>query len=171
MFTNWMEYYISSLIMLGDVDQDGNDLPFTTSLFNESWNGSATEPFGFYVSQEVIDDQPLAPVLDQGTSDPLNRDTDQDGMPDGWEFIFGLSPTNPYDGDEDFDSDGVNFNPDEDDYLDDDGEVDYDRYDEAMEEFYEDIDLGRQPNPGIEDAIEILKIVEKVYKSSGYPRL
>ena len=29
--------------------------------------------------------------------------------------------------------------PDSDDYLDDDGEVDYDRYDEAMEEFYDDV--------------------------------
>ena len=32
MFTNWMEYYISSMIMLGDVDQDGNALPFSTAL-------------------------------------------------------------------------------------------------------------------------------------------
>jgi hypothetical protein len=88
MLTNWMEYYISSLIMLGDVDQDGNTLPITTSLFNDSWNGSATEPFGFYATDEVINDQPLAPQSDQGTSDPLNRDTDQDGMPDGWEVFF-----------------------------------------------------------------------------------
>ena len=29
--------------------------------------------------------------------------------------------------------------PDSDDYLDDDGEVDYDRYDEAMEEFYDEV--------------------------------
>ncbi|MDP6899235.1 MAG: hypothetical protein QGF94_00150 [Candidatus Thalassarchaeaceae archaeon] len=88
MFTNWMEYQISSLIMLGDVDQSGNSLPFTTSLYDETWNGSANEPFGFYVSQEVLDDQPLAPAMDQGTSDPLNRDTDGDGMPDGWEVYF-----------------------------------------------------------------------------------
>ncbi|MEE2812086.1 MAG: hypothetical protein VX320_02595 [Candidatus Thermoplasmatota archaeon] len=88
MFNNWMEYYISRLIMLGDVDSDGNALPFTTSLFNESWNGSAVEPFGFFVTQEVLNDQPLAPSLDDGSSDPLNSDTDGDGMPDGWEVYF-----------------------------------------------------------------------------------
>ena len=85
MYTNWMEYYISSMIMIGDVDQDGNALPFSTALYNDSWNGSATEAFGFFATQEVIADQPLAPPADQGTSDPLSRDTDQDGMPDGWE--------------------------------------------------------------------------------------
>ena len=50
--------------------------------------------------------------------DPLSNDSDSDGMPDGWEFIFGLDPTNPYDGEEDSDADGVNFNPDDDDYFD-----------------------------------------------------
>ena len=86
--TNWMEYYLSSLIMLGDVDQTGEPLPFSTHLYDNSWNGSATNAFGFFVSQEVLDDQPLAPQLDYGTSDPLSRDTDQDGMPDGWEVYF-----------------------------------------------------------------------------------
>ena len=86
--TNWMEYYLSSLIMLGDVDQNGASLAYSTHLYNDSWNGSATNAFGFFVSQEVLDDQPLAPQRDYGTSDPLSRDTDQDGMPDGWEVYF-----------------------------------------------------------------------------------
>ena len=49
--------------------------------------------------------------------DPLSNDSDSDGMPDGWEFVHGLDPTNPYDRDDDSDADGVNFNPDDDDYL------------------------------------------------------
>jgi hypothetical protein len=87
-YNNWMEYHIGSLILMGDVDQDGNPLPFTTSLFDASWNGSATESFGFFASTEVLDDQPMAPSMDHGSSDPLNRDTDADGMPDGWEVHF-----------------------------------------------------------------------------------
>ncbi|MEC9090320.1 MAG: hypothetical protein VYC11_03010, partial [Candidatus Thermoplasmatota archaeon] len=54
--TNWMEYYLSSLIMLGDVDQNGASLAYSTHLYNDSWNGSATNAFGFFVSQEVLDD-------------------------------------------------------------------------------------------------------------------
>lgn len=33
-------------------------------------------------------------------------------------------------------------------------------------EFLKDIDLGRQPNPGLKDAYEALKVVEKIYKLS-----
>ncbi len=35
-------------------------------------------------------------------------------------------------------------------------------------EFLEDIRLNRQPKPGLEDAVAALKIVEKIYKESGY---
>lgn len=35
-------------------------------------------------------------------------------------------------------------------------------------EFLDDIRLGREPNPGLEDAAAALKIVEKIYKESGY---
>ena len=41
--------------------------------------------------------------------DPLSIDSDLDGMPDGWEFAYGLDPTDPYDAIRDQDSDGVNF--------------------------------------------------------------
>lgn len=37
-----------------------------------------------------------------------------------------------------------------------------------IEEFFEDIRLARKPSAGIDDAFEALKIVEKVYKDSGY---
>ena len=41
--------------------------------------------------------------------DPTSIDSDLDGMPDGWEFIYGLDPTDPYDRDRDADADGVYY--------------------------------------------------------------
>lgn len=37
-----------------------------------------------------------------------------------------------------------------------------------MAEFYEDIRFGRNPSAGIHDAYEALKVIEKIYKESGY---
>ena len=37
-----------------------------------------------------------------------------------------------------------------------------------MEEFFDDITLRREPNPGIGEAIKALEVVEKVYQKSGY---
>jgi len=37
-----------------------------------------------------------------------------------------------------------------------------------MEEFYKDIEYDRIPNPSLSDANEVLKIIDKVYKESGY---
>ncbi|MCR4348012.1 MAG: Gfo/Idh/MocA family oxidoreductase [Sulfuricaulis sp.] len=37
-----------------------------------------------------------------------------------------------------------------------------------MAEFYDDIRLNRQPAAGLNDAFEALKVVEKIYKESGY---
>ena len=37
-----------------------------------------------------------------------------------------------------------------------------------MTEFLEDIELNRQPKPGLLDALAVLEIVEKIYESSGY---
>lgn len=37
-----------------------------------------------------------------------------------------------------------------------------------FQDFLEDIRLGRQPDPGLEDAAAALKIVEEIYKESGY---
>ncbi|HIE10924.1 MAG TPA: hypothetical protein EYP62_04865, partial [Kiritimatiellae bacterium] len=40
-------------------------------------------------------------------SDPTNYDSDNDSMPDGWEYDHGLNPTDPADADEDPDGDGL----------------------------------------------------------------
>ena len=37
-----------------------------------------------------------------------------------------------------------------------------------LNEFYEDIHLNREPSAGLKDAYEALKVIEKIYKESGY---
>ncbi len=37
-----------------------------------------------------------------------------------------------------------------------------------LAEFYEDIRLNREPSAGLKDAYEALKVIEKIYKESGY---
>ena len=37
-----------------------------------------------------------------------------------------------------------------------------------MSEFIEDIRIGREPSPGLGDAIAALRVVAKVYAESGY---
>ncbi len=37
-----------------------------------------------------------------------------------------------------------------------------------MNELYKDIEQNRDPNPGLKDVYEVLKIIDKVYKESGY---
>lgn len=37
-----------------------------------------------------------------------------------------------------------------------------------MEDFYKDIEYKRQPNPGLNDANEVLKIINTIYEESGY---
>lgn len=41
-------------------------------------------------------------------------------------------------------------------------------WEQEFNEFLEDIRLARKPSSGLEDAYEALKIVEKIYESSGY---
>ena len=40
-------------------------------------------------------------------TDPVNSDSDSDGMPDGWELFYGLNPLSPADANQDADSDGL----------------------------------------------------------------
>ena len=44
--------------------------------------------------------------------DPKNNDSDFDGLPDGWEYNFGLDPSDPYDGILDSDGDGLDLDGD-----------------------------------------------------------
>ena len=44
--------------------------------------------------------------------DPKNNDSDFDGLPDGWEYNFGLDPSDPYDGALDSDGDGLDLDGD-----------------------------------------------------------
>jgi predicted dehydrogenase len=37
-----------------------------------------------------------------------------------------------------------------------------------MQEFYEDIRLDRRPSAGLDDAYQVLKIIENIYRESGY---
>jgi hypothetical protein len=37
-----------------------------------------------------------------------------------------------------------------------------------MAEFYDDIRLDRASGPGLKDAFEVLRVVEKIYAESGY---
>ena len=46
--------------------------------------------------------------------DPGSNDSDFDGIPDGWEYVYGLDPTDPWDAELDLDGDGVNMDLDQD---------------------------------------------------------
>ena len=46
------------------------------------------------------------------STNPIERDTDKDGMPDGWEVYYNLNPQYFPDGDEDNDEDGYDVNRD-----------------------------------------------------------
>jgi hypothetical protein len=43
-----------------------------------------------------------------------------------------------------------------------------DSWEVEMAEFYEDIKLNREPVSSVNDAYQSLKIIEKIYKDSGY---
>lgn len=61
-----------------------------------SFGSQATGTLGFRVA--------AAPDVASGTP---NFDTDEDGMPNGWELFYGFNPENPADAGQDFDSDGL----------------------------------------------------------------
>ncbi len=67
---------------------------------------------------ETSDDSVVFAACDPGQfanivlMDPKNNDSDFDGLPDGWEYIYGLDPSDPYDGREDSDGDGLDLDLD-----------------------------------------------------------
>ncbi len=117
---NWMEYYLNKEILLETSTSSGIAYPnnFITNLSHFSWEGLESNSFGtqsslFYsaLTDGIILD-------DIGSSNPLNSDSDRDGMPDGWEFFhsrwslfdqdWSLNPVNEKDSLGDFDGDGMN---------------------------------------------------------------
>jgi len=124
-FVNWMEYHILDKILLADRDVQGAIHPggFVTGLHHDSWNSTSTLSFGNFADDGVLNnlraltDNPGRVESDLGSSDPLSVDTDDDGMPDGWEVWFsrwdsfdGVWTLNPVDGsdlDGDPDGDGM----------------------------------------------------------------
>ena len=63
-------------------------------------NGGNGSTNGYIDTQEAVGGWPVLNSL------PASIDTDGDGMPDEWEFVHGLDPNNPNDGNEDRTNDG-----------------------------------------------------------------
>ena len=124
-FNNWMEYHIMDRIIYGNISDDDSMHPngFETLLWDPSWQATASTSFGSFQSQNVIDwheslvDDSRMVSGDLGASNPLSVDTDDDGMPDGWEVWFArwdsfdstwtLNPVDDSDIDGDPDGDGL----------------------------------------------------------------
>jgi len=87
-FVNYLEYHIRDHLFLGNATLEGESIPggFNTSLFDDVADQGAPEAtFADRASGGVTAGQSTYSV---GAADPLNADTDDDGMPDGWEVWF-----------------------------------------------------------------------------------
>ena len=87
-FVNYLEYHIRSDLFNGNQTLDGVELPdgFTTNLFqNISEYGIPEANFGERASGALSVGLSSYSI---GAADPLNADSDDDGMPDGWEIWF-----------------------------------------------------------------------------------
>jgi hypothetical protein len=87
-FVNYLEYHIRSDLFSGNQTLDGVELPngFSTNLFqNISDYGMPEANFGERASGALSVGQSSYSV---GAADPLDADSDDDGMPDGWEIWF-----------------------------------------------------------------------------------
>ena len=105
---------IQSILPLGDEVIVGSQWG-TWALDADHVRSSGVEPDHTRIPGRVVDMTVLEvdgvpyifAALDPGVYanmvliDPLSNDSDSDGMPDGWEFVHGLDPTNPYDRDDD----------------------------------------------------------------------
>ena len=116
-FVNYLEYHLRSDLFLGNQTFDGQSLPneFSTNLFDHvSDYGAPEATFAERASGSVTSGQSTYNV---GASDPLNSDSDDDGMPDGWEIWFArwdllddewtLNPLDSSDRWDDTDEDGM----------------------------------------------------------------
>lgn len=117
MFVNYLEYHIRSGLFLDNQTLDGMELPngFTTDLFdNISDFGLPEADFAARASGAILSGQIS---IEKGSTDPFSADSDDDGMPDGWEIWFArwnviddewtLNPLQPSDRWLDADDDGM----------------------------------------------------------------
>jgi len=81
-----------------DMDSDGHD---------KNGDGLISEDERFTNLMEYE----LEFILGNST-DPTNSDSDNDGMPDGWEIFYNLNPISSLDSNEDLDEDGYDWNRD-----------------------------------------------------------
>tara|TARA_B110000444_G_scaffold40011_1_gene35807 strand:+ start:5594 stop:11314 length:5721 start_codon:yes stop_codon:yes gene_type:complete len=117
---NWMEFHLRSDVIFSDSTDNGIPFPenFTTLLFNDTWEDFAEGSFGEYATDSYNNLVNGTSEIDIGSSNPLNSDSDADGMPDGWEFFharwslfdgtWSLNPVNGQDRIGDPDGDGMN---------------------------------------------------------------
>jgi hypothetical protein len=116
-FVNWLEFHVRTDLFDYNVTFDGVALPdgFVTDLFdNISFLGIPEATFAERAAGSILASQ-LS--ISSGSCDPLDSDTDDDGMPDGWEIWFArwnlledqwtLNPLDPSDRWKDADEDGM----------------------------------------------------------------
>ena len=115
-FNNYLEYHIRNKSFIEDFDSDTSSLPFgiyTRLWENTDLNANSKFTFGDLASDLILESQNK---LDRGSANPISPDTDNDGMPDGWEIWHArwdlvankwtLNPLTERDKFEDADSDG-----------------------------------------------------------------
>lgn len=117
---NWLEYHLKDQIIHTDTTDTGLTFPdnFTTLLAHESWIGFAGASFGLHTSNSYRSLINGTTSDDVGASNPLEPDSDRDGIPDGWEFYHArwslydegwtLNPVDEGDQVGDPDGDGMN---------------------------------------------------------------
>ena len=117
---NWLEYHLKNQIIYTDTTDDGMEFPenFTTLLAHDSWAGFAGGSFGDHTSVAYRSLINGTTSDDVGAANPLDSDSDGDGMPDGWEFYHArwslydeewtLNPVDEKDQSGDPDGDGMN---------------------------------------------------------------
>ena len=117
---NWLEYHLKDQIIYSDSTNSGLAFPenFTTLLTHESWLGFAGDSFGDQTSTAYRSLVNGTTSEDVGAANPLDSDSDRDGIPDGWEFYHArwslfdeswtLNPVNEADQVGDPDGDGMN---------------------------------------------------------------
>ncbi|MEL0268363.1 MAG: hypothetical protein VXA14_04570, partial [Euryarchaeota archaeon] len=117
---NWLEYHLKDQIIYSDSTESGLSFPenFTTLLTHESWIGFAGDSFGSQTSTAYRSLVNGTTSEDVGAANPIDSDSDRDGIPDGWEFYHArwslfeeswtLNPVNEGDQVGDPDGDGMN---------------------------------------------------------------